>query len=190
MYPGKRLFDVTGSLVGVLVFSPVWVVTIGLIALLDGRPVFFTQRRLGVNKSEFTMYKFRTMTTDGAITRTGRWLRATGIDESVQFLRVLKGDMSIVGPRPFIESDLEKLGWDSRRLDWRWSIKPGITGLAQINERWASKWSLAWDRYYFRQASMLTDIRSVGITVVINIIGKRIFGACMVNTGNDRSTKT
>jgi len=172
MYPGKRLFDVTFSLVGVLVFSPVWLVTIGLIALLDGRPVFFTQRRLGLNKSEFTVYKFRTMTTDGMVTRTGRWLRATGIDESAQFLSVLKGDMSIVGPRPFIESDLAKLGWESPRLNWRWSVKPGITGMAQVNERWATRRSLAWDRLYIKRNDSMSDLQILMVTFAMNLIGK------------------
>jgi lipopolysaccharide/colanic/teichoic acid biosynthesis glycosyltransferase len=172
MYPGKRLFDITFSLVGVLVFSPVWLVTIGLIALLDGRPIFFAQRRLGLEKQGFTVYKFRTMTSSGEVTRTGRWLRATGIDESAQFLSVLRGDMSIVGPRPFIESDLEKLNWDSSWLHWRWSVKPGITGLAQVNERWATRRSLAWDKVYLEQASMLTDLRILVLTFVMNVLGK------------------
>jgi lipopolysaccharide/colanic/teichoic acid biosynthesis glycosyltransferase len=172
MYPGKRLFDITFSVVGVVVFSPVWLVTTCLIALLDGRPIFFTQQRLGLNKREFTVYKFRTMTADGAVTRTGKWLRATGIDESAQFLSVLKGDMSIVGPRPFIEPDLAKLGWESPRLNWRWSVKPGITGLAQLHERWATRRSLSWDKWYVEQASALTDLQVLVLTFVMNILGK------------------
>jgi len=172
MYPGKRLFDIVFSLVGVLVFSPVWLVTICLIALLDGRPIFFTQHRLGLKKQAFTLYKFRTLTADGAVTRSGKWLRATGIDESAQFLSVLKGDMSIVGPRPFIESDLEKLGWESPWLHWRWSVKPGITGLAQVHERWATRRSLAWDRWYVDQARTLTDLQVLALTFVMNILGK------------------
>lgn len=177
MYAGKRLFDVTFSLVGVLLFSPVWLVTAGLIVVLDGRPIFFTQRRLGLNKQEFTIYKFRTMTAQGDVTRTGKWLRATGIDESVQFLSVVKGYMSIVGPRPLPASDLKKLGWESPRLHWRWSVQPGITGPAQIHERWACKRSLAWDRHYVKRASMLTDIKALCMTAVINIIGKEQFRA-------------
>jgi lipopolysaccharide/colanic/teichoic acid biosynthesis glycosyltransferase len=172
MYPGKRLFDVTFSVVGVVVFSPVWLVMVGLIALLDGRPIIFNQQRLGLKKRLFTVYKFRTMTSEGAVTRTGKWLRATGIDESVQFLSVLKGDMSVVGPRPFIESDLAKLGWESSRLNWRWSVKPGITGLAQVHERWATKRSLSWDRWYVEQANALTDIQLLALTFVMNILGK------------------
>ena len=172
MYPGKRLFDVTFSLVGVLVFFPVWLVTIGLIALLDGRPIFFTQRRLGVNKAELTVYKFRTMTTDGAVTRTGRWLRTTGIDESAQFLCVLRGDMSIVGPRPFRASDLVRLGWKSPRLNWRWSVKPGITGLAQVHERWATRRSLAWDRLHLKRAGIGSDVSLLMLTFAMNLIGK------------------
>ena len=172
MYPRKRLFDITFSVVGVVVFSPVWLVTICLIALMDGRPIFFTQQRLGLNKRSFTVYKFRTMTAAGAVTRTGRWLRATGVDESAQFLSVLKGDMSMVGPRPFIESDLQKLGWESPRLNWRWSVKPGITGLAQLHERWATRRSLAWDKWYVGQASTLTDLQVLALTFVMNILGK------------------
>lgn len=172
MYPGKRLFDITFSLVGVLVFSSVWLMIAALIVLLDGRPIIFTQRRLGLNKNEFTVYKFRTMTAEGAVTRTGKWLRATGVDESVQFLSVLKGDMSIVGPRPLIESDLPKLGWESSRLNWRWSVRPGITGMAQVNERWATRRSLARDRLYVRRASVVTDTGILVLTFVMNLLGK------------------
>ncbi len=172
MYRGKRQFDILFSLVGVMVFSPVWLVTICLIALLDGRPIFFTQQRLGLNKRLFTVYKFRTMTPDGTVTRTGKWLRATGIDESAQFLSVFKGDMSIVGPRPFIESDLKKLGWESPRLNWRWSVKPGITGLAQVHERWATRRSLAWDKVYTIHAGPATDLKLLALTAVMNVLGK------------------
>lgn len=172
MYRGKRLFDITFSLVGVVVFSPIWLMTVCLIALLDGLPIIFNQQRLGRKKQLFTVYKFRTMTSEGAVTRTGKWLRATGIDESVQFLSVLKGDMSVVGPRPFIESDLAKLGWESPRLNWRWSVTPGITGLAQVHERWATKRSLSWDRCYVEQANALTDIQVLALTFVMNILGK------------------
>jgi lipopolysaccharide/colanic/teichoic acid biosynthesis glycosyltransferase len=172
MYPGKRLFDIGFSLVGVMVFTPVWLVTICLIALLDGRPIFFTQKRLGLGKREFPVYKFRTMRTDGTVTRSGKWLRATGIDESAQFLSVLKGDMSIVGPRPLIESDLAKLGWESSRLNWRWTVKPGITGLAQVNERWATRRSLSWDKWYTEQATVLVDVQALMLTFVMNVFGK------------------
>jgi lipopolysaccharide/colanic/teichoic acid biosynthesis glycosyltransferase len=172
MYPGKRLFDIAFSLTGILVFSLMWLVVICLITLLDGRPIFFTQKRLGLKKREFTVYKFRTMTVDGVVTRTGRWLRATGIDESAQFLSVLKGDMTIVGPRPFIRSDLVKLGWESSRLDWRWSVKPGITGMAQVNERWATRRSLAWDKLYLERASIAGDIRVLVLTFAMNLLGK------------------
>ena len=172
MYPGKRLFDITFSVVGMLVFCPVWLVTVALIALLDGRPIFFTQCRLGLYKKEFTLYKFRTMTAKGSVTTTGKWLRATGIDESAQFLSVLRGSMSIVGPRPLIRSDLEKLGWDSTRLDWRWSVRPGITGLAQIHERWATRRSLAWDKLYIKEGDLLTDLKILIVTFAMNLIGK------------------
>ena len=172
MYRGKRQFDIIFSLVGVLVFLSIWVIVIGLIGLLDGRPIFFTQQRLGLNKQTFTVYKFRTLTATGDVTRIGKWLRATGIDESAQFLSVLKGDMSIVGPRPFIESDLEKLGWESPRLNWRWSVKPGITGLAQVHERWATRRSLAWDKVYTLHASPTTDLKLLALTTVMNVLGK------------------
>jgi len=112
------------------------------------------------------------MTADGAVTRTGKWLRATGIDESVQFLSVLKGDMSIVGPRPFIASDLPKLGWESPRLNWRWTVKPGITGLAQVHERWATSRSLAWDKTYLKRASLAIDLRLLLLTFAMNVLGK------------------
>jgi lipopolysaccharide/colanic/teichoic acid biosynthesis glycosyltransferase len=172
VYRGKRVFDVTFSLIGLLVFSPVWLITTCLIAVLDGRPIFFTQSRVGIEKCEFTIYKFRTMTDAGEVTRTGRWLRGTGIDELVQFLSVLKGDMSIVGPRPFIDFELKNRCLESSWHAWRWSVKPGITGMAQVNEKWATRRSLAWDRVYVARPSLATDMKLLVLTFAMNVLGK------------------
>ena len=172
MYRGKRLFDIIFSIIGVLMFFPVWLVSSCLIFCLDGRPILFTQTRVGLQQRGFTIYKFRTMTEKGEVTRTGRWLRATGIDESVQFISVLKGDMSIVGPRPFLDFEII-----DRRLQfpwhaWRWSVKPGITGLAQVNEQRATRRSVAWDRIYVRKSGVGTDVLLVVQTYAMNVFGK------------------
>ena len=172
MYAGKRALDIAGSLIGIVVFSPVWAVSVFLILTLDGCPVTYRQQRLGKGFKSFTVYKLRTLNTDGLVTRSGRWLRKTGIDESLQFFCVLKGDMSLVGPRPLIRSDLTKLGWESPRLQWRWSIKPGITGLAQVHERWATRRSLAYDRAYLRTASLCLDVYTLAISFTMNMFGK------------------
>ena len=134
LYKGKRLFDFIFSLIGVSVFAPVWAISALAIFIKDGSPIIFRQERVGLNKKLFVLLKLRTMDDSGNVTSSGRWLRATGIDESLQFLSVLKGDMSIVGPRPMTASDLVKLGWTGDHLGWRW-IRPGITGPAQLTER-------------------------------------------------------
>jgi exopolysaccharide biosynthesis polyprenyl glycosylphosphotransferase len=145
----KRLFDVAISAGAILVLAPLLLVLALLVKLDDGGPVLFTQRRLGRANRFFTIYKFRSMSAaradrDGArsasrdddrVTRIGRLLRATSIDELPQLLNVLKGEMSIVGPRPHALASQagSKLFWEVDPLYWqRHALKPGLTGLAQV----------------------------------------------------------
>ncbi len=153
----KRILDVTGVIGAHLVLFPVFAlfwVAIPLAIWLDDRgPVFYRQPRIGKGGRAFTIIKFRTMVSDAdarlasdpqlrarfaesyklrddpRVTRVGRWLRAWSLDELPQLLNVLKGDMSLVGPRPIVEDELSKYGpWGSRLL----SVKPGLTGLWQV----------------------------------------------------------
>ena len=152
----KRVIDITGASIGLLLLSPLLVVTAILVAARQGRPVLFRQQRVGLHGRPFTILKFRTMvrgaehrldevwhlnergrvtfkaTDDPRITPLGRWLRKTSIDELPQLWNVLNGSMSLVGPRPPLPSEVTEYDiWHRRRL----SMKPGITGLWQIEAR-------------------------------------------------------
>lgn len=145
----KRLFDTAIALAGLVVLLPVFLVTALAIKLTDGGPVFFVQRRLGRGNRFFDMVKFRSMRVDGSdhagtrsaareddrVTRVGRFIRRTSIDELPQLINVLKGDMSVIGPRPHALGSQAgaKLFWEVDGAYWsRHSLKPGLTGLAQI----------------------------------------------------------
>ena len=102
-------------------------------------------------------------------TKTGLLLRKTGLDELPQFINVLKGDMSIVGPRALTSFDIERLGWNDEYHKLRWNIKPGITGLAQIYGGQHRKTSWFWDKYYSRHNNTLIDLGIVAISFLMNI---------------------
>lgn len=142
----KRVVDVVGAVVGLAVFAPVTLAAMALIAATDGRPVLFRQRRLGRHGRPFTMYKLRTMVPDAErapappdkrgvdprVTSIGRWLRRLSIDELPQLVNVLRGEMSLVGPRPPLPAEVERYErWQLRRL----SAMPGMTGLWQVSGR-------------------------------------------------------
>ncbi|MEZ8825283.1 sugar transferase [Vibrio amylolyticus] len=142
----KRTFDIVVSLVALFLLSPILVVVSALIWKNDRGPVFFRQRRVGLNGKEFCILKFRSMVenapelggyqtldNDNRITKVGAFIRKTSIDELPQFLNVLKGDMSIVGPRPNVlaqRDEYDEWEWNARN-----SVRPGITGLAQAKGR-------------------------------------------------------
>ena len=174
----KRVFDVLLSILALLVLSPVLATAAIAIALESGRPVLFRQVRLGRGGREFGMYKFRSMVKDAAaigpyftadgdprITRVGRFLRRTSIDELPQLLNVLTGDMSLVGPRPDVPAQ-RKLYSDE---DWavRCSVRPGITGLAQalLRSEATQARRLELDLRYARFHSLLLDIKIIGWTL-------------------------
>ena len=169
---GKRLFDVIGAVGGLLVFAPVMAAISAAILLADGRPVLFGQTRLGRGRRPFTILKFRTMR-DEKVTAVGRLLRATGLDELPQFVNVLRGDLSAVGPRPLVEADVRRLGWTEPACDFRWSVPPGLTGLAQVVGTRSARHALRLDRCYIARQSLGLDVRLVAWSFAINVLGKR-----------------
>lgn len=168
----KRVFDLVGAAAGLLAFSPAMAVIAAAIVLEDGWPVLFRQERLGRRRRPFIIFKFRSMR-NGRITQVGRVLRATGLDEIPQFINILRGDMSAVGPRPLTESDVARLGWMAPRYDFRWRVLPGLTGLAQVTEAGSGRPSLVLDRRYVARQSLSLDVRLVAVSFAINALGKR-----------------
>ncbi len=143
-----------------------------LIFFFASGPVFFLQERMGLGKRIFQIWKFRTMK-DGVPTKLGSFLRSTGLDELPQIWNIVKGDMSIVGPRPLTEQDVLRLGWKGEGLASRWSIRPGITGLSQLYSGRGSKYSLCFDLSYLKRKSFLLDLKILTLTLIINIFGKK-----------------
>jgi exopolysaccharide biosynthesis polyprenyl glycosylphosphotransferase len=185
----KRVLDFAIALVAILLLSPVLVGTAILVALTGRGPVFFVQRRVGLNKREFAVYKFRTMVVDAEkkmrevehlnevsgpvfkisndprITPLGRFLRKTSIDELPQLINVLKGDMSLVGPRPLPVRDYEGFSEDWQRR--RFSVRPGITCLWQVSGRSSisfDKW-MELDLQYIDKWSLWLDLRILARTI-------------------------
>ncbi len=166
----KRFLDLVLSLAALLVLSPLLAALAVAIAAALGRPVLFTQTRQGYRGRPFTIYKFRTMTDargpDGRLlpdeqrlTRFGRFLRASSLDELPELVNVLKGEMSLVGPRPLILAYVERYTPEqARRMD----VPPGLTGLAQISGRNALSWD---DR--FRKDVEYVDRWSLGLDLAI-----------------------
>jgi lipopolysaccharide/colanic/teichoic acid biosynthesis glycosyltransferase len=168
----KRLLDIAVSLLALLVLAPVLLLAALAVVLDSGFPVLFRQTRVGRGGREFGMYKFRSMVVNAAslgpwhtanqdprITRVGRVLRRTSIDELPQLLNVLLGDMSLVGPRPDVPAQRALYS----EADWqlRCSVRPGITGLAQVQNRSEGTHAdrLALDLRYTREANFWLDIR-------------------------------
>jgi lipopolysaccharide/colanic/teichoic acid biosynthesis glycosyltransferase len=167
----RRAFDFGGALAGLLVFTPIMAAASVAILLDDGGPVLFRQIRVGYRRRPFAILKFRSMR-DGRVTRVGRVLRATGLDELPQFFNILRGDMSGVGPRPLTAADVERLGWDDASVDFRWQVKPGLTGLAQLIGAGTSTASLALDRAYCAKWDPALDCRLIAISFAVNAVGK------------------
>lgn len=163
----KRPMDFILSLIAIIILSPLLVVIAILVKTKLGSPILFKQRRPGKNEKIFTMYKFRTMTDEKdlngnllpdneRLTKFGKFLRSTSLDELPELFNILKGDMSIVGPRPQLIKDMVFM---SRLQRERHKILPGLTGLAQVNGRNNISWEekLELDIKYLRQISFIGD---------------------------------
>jgi exopolysaccharide biosynthesis polyprenyl glycosylphosphotransferase len=179
----KRLLDVVVSILVLLVFAPILVITAILIKRESKGPILFVQQRIGKDGKPFDMYKFRTMHHhmsgdapaprshyDPRITRIGRWLRRYSLDEMPQFLNVLAGDMSVVGPRPEMQFIVEQYGPLERE---RLRVKPGITGLWQISyaRTAAIHENLDYDLYYIENESFLLDVVIIAFTAFAVVKG-------------------
>lgn len=167
-----RLFNIFVALMALLIFSPILIIIPILIKLDDGGSVFFYQQRLGKNKRPFTVWKFRTMQ-DGKITRVGKWLRATALDEFLQFLLILRGKMSIVGPRPLTQDDVTRLGWDGTEHRKRWNVIPGVTGLVQIYGGTSAEHSWELEQIYLSNRSLWLDLKIILLSAIVNFCGKK-----------------
>lgn len=172
----KRFLDIVGAGVGLVVLSPVILICAVAVARSMGRPVLFRQQRPGKGGRPFGMVKFRTMSdgrdADGRLlpdgerlTRVGRFLRASSLDELPELWNVLVGDMSLVGPRPLLMRYLERYTPEQAR---RHDVKPGVTGWAQINGRNAISWDekFALDIWYVDNRSLLVDLKIIYLTVM------------------------
>jgi lipopolysaccharide/colanic/teichoic acid biosynthesis glycosyltransferase len=174
----KRAFDMAASVAALIVLSPLILAVALAIRIIDGPPVLFHQRRSGRRGAPFNLHKFRTMrslpssspstfdpSTDAVrLTKLGRWLRGSSLDELPTLLNVARGDMSLVGPRPLPEEYLERYSPDQRR---RLEVRPGITGLAQVRGRNLLTWEerFALDVQYVEGRSLLGDLRLIVDTV-------------------------
>ena len=164
----KRICDLVISIILIGIFFPIFLI-IGIVLFIDsGLPILFFQLRPGLNSKLFTIIKFRTMNfnkTKPHSSKIQKLLRLTSLDEVPQFFNVLNGDMSLIGPRPLIT---EYLSFYSKRQSKRQNIKPGITGLAQINGRNSSSWNkkFAYDLWYVKNVSFLIDLKIILYTVI------------------------
>ena len=182
----KRSFD----LIVVFISLPLWLPLLAVIAILVrvklGQPIFFRQSRLGLNERIFELIKFRTMTDERDTTEAllpdakrltgfGIWLRSTSLDELPELFNVLRGEMSLVGPRPLLEKYLPRYSPIQRR---RHLVLPGITGWAQINGRNALGWAerFAWDVRYVEERSLWLDIQIL-LTTIRSVVLRRDISA-------------
>lgn len=172
----KRILDIILSFLALVILSPLLILTAFLIRIKLGAPVFFKQLRPGKNEKIFGILKFRTMTDakdengnllpdEISLTRFGQFLRSTSIDELPELLNILNGDMSIVGPRPLLVQYLERYNEEQKH---RHDVKPGLTGLAQVNGRNGITWEekFHYDLEYVKNITFYGDCKIIFQTVM------------------------
>ncbi len=168
----KRMFDFSFSLLLIPILFPLWIATIFCIMIIDGFPIFFTQKRVGIRGKEFNIFKFRTMQVDtpnvsteeilnlkiNAITPLGNFLRRTSIDETPQVFNILRGEMSFVGPRPALPSQIDLVG--NRKTMGIDILPPGLTGIAQVKGRddLNITHKLKYERFYLQNSNIWLDL--------------------------------
>lgn len=173
----KRILDFTLSLIALIVLSPILLITAILVRIKLGSPVIFKQQRPGKNEKIFTLYKFRTMTDkkdeegnllpdSERLTKFGKLLRSTSLDELPELINILKGDMAIVGPRPQLIRDMVFMTDVQRK---RHTVRQGLTGLAQVNGRNNVTWEekINYDLQYIEKITFLEDVK-----IILKTVGK------------------
>jgi undecaprenyl phosphate N,N'-diacetylbacillosamine 1-phosphate transferase len=171
----KRPMDIVLSLVAMIVLSPVLILVAILVRIKLGSPILFKQKRPGLNGKIFTIYKFRTMTSEKGengmlladskrLTKFGRMLRSTSVDELPELINIIKGDMSIVGPRPLLVQYLDLYDDHQKR---RHEVRPGLSGYAQVNGRNAIRWEdkFNMDVEYVDNISFIGDVKIILKTI-------------------------
>lgn len=172
----KRPMDFIFAFISLIVLSPVFLIIAILVKIKLGSPVIFKQERPGLNGKVFTLYKFRTMTDERddrgellpdkeRLTRLGKFLRSTSLDELPELFNILKGDMSIVGPRPLLKQYIPLYNEKQRR---RHEVRPGLTGLAQVNGRNLISWEekFEYDVKYVDNINFLIDVKIIFLTII------------------------
>ena len=172
---GKRLMDIVISLAVLVFFSPLYLALALVVRFHLGSPVLFSQERPGLHGKIFRLYKFRSMKDirdkngellpdDKRLTKFGKLLRASSLDELPEFYNILRGDMSFVGPRPLL---VKYLPYYTKREMHRHDVRPGLTGLAQVNGRNALNWEdrFRYDLIYVKRCSLALDMKIIGMTV-------------------------
>jgi lipopolysaccharide/colanic/teichoic acid biosynthesis glycosyltransferase len=188
MYPGKRALDLLGAVAILTLSAPVLLVALILIRLEShGHPIY-RQRRVGLDGEPFDLYKLRTMIAgaehigpglavnvgDDRITRVGAFLRRTSLDEVPNLINVLRGEMSLVGPRPTVQVQVDRY---TDRQRGRLATRPGITGWAQVNGRASLPWSdrIELDLWYVEHASLRLDLQIIARTVRMVLTGRGLY---------------
>lgn len=177
----KRILDIISSLLAIIILSPLLAVTAVLVKTKLGSPVLFKQERPGKDEKIFTLIKFRTMTDERdengellpdevRLTKFGKFLRSTSIDELPELFNILKGDMSVIGPRPLLVKYLPYYTEEERH---RHDVRPGLTGWAQVNGRNSLDWDHRFecDVEYVKNMSLLFDIKII-FSTILKVIGK------------------
>jgi undecaprenyl-phosphate glucose phosphotransferase len=188
----KRIVDIFGALFGIIVFSPVMIVTAILVKLTDGGPIIYAQERVGLHNKPFKMYKFRSMAVqkpseekskwttpnDPRVTAVGRFIRKTSIDEMPQFFNVLSGNMSLVGPRPERPFYVEKFREEIPHYMIKHQVRPGLTGWAQVNGfrgDTSIQKRIDHDLYYIENWTLGFDFKIMFLTIFKGFINKNAY---------------
>ncbi|MFP9098716.1 sugar transferase [Flavobacterium sp. RHBU_24] len=167
----KRLTDIIFSGVALILFALPCLAIALLLRFRNRHPILFRQERIGIRGRPFVILKFQTLV-NGVPTAIGAVLRKSGLDELPQFINVLHGDMSIVGPRALTQHDINRLSWNDNYHACRWQLKPGITGLAQLYGGQHRKTSWFWDCQYISRQSVILDTAIIGLSFLMNVFGK------------------
>jgi lipopolysaccharide/colanic/teichoic acid biosynthesis glycosyltransferase len=168
----KLLTDFAGACIGLILVIPVMVISMLLILLVDRQNPVFVQERLGKSKRLFWIVKLRTMK-NNQVTKLGKVLRKTGIDEVPQLVNILCFQMSFVGPRPITQFDVDRLGWNDAYHAKRWKTRPGLTGLAQLSPSCNKRMSWFLDQKYVSCQHFWLDLKIIVSSLAVLFVGKK-----------------